>query len=142
MVWGGRDPENKYQWCVWSVFARYGPHWVFPPLKAPVLSWSTMLRLQVALKGNCTKWALSCVHVPGLSCSGSGSWILHKGTDSVGPASCALPWSEELRRPGAWRVHHPRCAVRLITAPVPAAWFPGCTAKAPSQVCHLSPLVG
>ena len=40
-----------------------------------------------------------------LSLSGSGSRVLHKGTDLVGPAFCALPRSEQLRRPGAWRVH-------------------------------------
>ena len=37
------------------------------------------------------KWALSCVHFPGLSCSGSGFQVLHKGADSVGPAFCAFP---------------------------------------------------
>ena len=31
---------------------------------------------------------------PGLSHSGSGSWVLHKGTDSVGPVFCVLPRSE------------------------------------------------
>ena len=35
--------------------------------------------------------ALSCVHFPGLSRSGSGSWILHKGADLVGPVFCAFP---------------------------------------------------
>ena len=30
--------------------------------------------------------------------------------------------------------------VRLITSPVPAAWFPGCTVGVPSQVCRVSPL--
>ena len=35
--------------------------------------------------------------LPGLSCSGSGSIVLHKGTDSVGPEFCALPRSEQLR---------------------------------------------
>ena len=54
-----------------------------------VLSRSTLLRRQVALKGNCSKWALGCVHFPGLSCSCSGSQVLHKGTDSIGPAFCA-----------------------------------------------------
>ena len=29
-------------------------------------------------------------------------------------------------------------AVRLITSLVPDAWFPGCAAGAPSQVCHVS----
>ena len=36
-------------------------------------------------------WALSCVHFPGLSCSDLGFWILHKDTDSVGPAFCTFP---------------------------------------------------
>ena len=47
--------------------------------------------------GNCLRWALGSIHFPGLSCSGSGSWVLHKGADSVGPALCALPRSEQLR---------------------------------------------
>ena len=37
------------------------------------------------------KRALSCVHFPGPSRSGSGFWILHKNADSVGPAFCAFP---------------------------------------------------
>ena len=68
-----------------------------PLLTVCVLSLSTLLRLQVALQGNCLKQALGCVHFPGLSHSGSGSWVLHKGTDLVGPVFCALPGSEHLR---------------------------------------------
>ena len=37
---------------------------------------------------NCLRQALGCIHFPGLSHSGSGSQVLHKGTDSVGPALC------------------------------------------------------
>ena len=37
------------------------------------------------------------IHFPGLSHSGSHSGVLRKGTDSVGPAFCALPRSEQLR---------------------------------------------
>ena len=70
-----------------SVQAKLG----LPPLRACVLSQSTLLRLQVALQGNCTKRALGCMHLPSLSHSGSGFRVLHKGTDSVGPAFCALP---------------------------------------------------
>ena len=62
-----------------------------------VLSWCTLLRLQVALHGNCLKWTLSCVHFPGLSHSGSGSQVLLNGADSVGPAICTLPRSEQLK---------------------------------------------
>ena len=58
VLWGGRDTANKYHWCVWGVLAVYGPHWVCPQLMACVLSWSTPLRLQVALQVNCPKWAL------------------------------------------------------------------------------------
>ena len=46
---------------------------------------------------NCLRRALGCVRFPGLSRSGSGSQVLHKGADSVGPAFCALPRSKLLR---------------------------------------------
>ena len=99
-----------------SVWATLG----LPPLTMCVLSQPTLLSLQVALQGNCLKWALSCVHFPGLSRSGSGSRVLHKGTDSVGCAFCALPRFEQLRQPGAWRVRCPRWAVRLSHLPGPS----------------------
>ena len=63
--------------------------------------------------GHCPKRALGFMHFPGLSPSGSGSRVLHKGTDSVGHVFCALPRSEQLRRPGAWRAHCPQWAMHL-----------------------------
>ena len=57
-----------------SVWATLG----LPPLKACVLSQSTLLKLWVALQENCLQWALGCMHFPGLSCSGSDSRVLHK----------------------------------------------------------------
>ena len=68
-----------------------------PLLTVCVLSQSTLLRLQVALQGKCLKRALGCMHCSGLSRSGSGSRVLRKGADFVGPVFCALPWSEQLR---------------------------------------------
>ena len=41
--------------------------------------------------------ALGCMRLPGLSCSGSGTPVVLRGADSVGPAFCALPRSEQLR---------------------------------------------
>ena len=41
--------------------------------------------------------ALGYMHSPGLSRSGSGSQVLHKGADLAGPAFCARPRSEQLR---------------------------------------------
>ena len=105
-----------------------------------VLSLSTWLRLQVALQGNCPKQALGFMHFLGLSCSGSGSRVLHKGTDSVGHTFCAIPRSKQFRWPRAWQAHCPRWAVHLITYPVLAAQFPGCAVRAPTQVCCVSPL--
>ena len=77
------------------------------------------------------------MHFPGLSHSGSASRVLHKGADSVGPVSCALTGLSssgpqvlgEFTLPGE---------VRLIASFIPAARFPGCTAGASSQVCHVS----
>ena len=44
--------------------------------------------------GNHPQPALSCLHLPCLSRSGSGTRVVLRGTDSVGPAFCALPRSE------------------------------------------------
>ena len=90
-----------------------------PPLTACVLFLSTLLRLQVALKGNFPKQALGFVHFPDLSCSGSGFWVLHKGTDSVGHLFCALPRSKQLSMPGAWWPHCPGWAMHLNHLPSP-----------------------
>ena len=97
-------------WSARSVWTTLG----LPHLTVCVLSQSTLLRFQVALQGNFPKQALGFMHFPDLSCSSSGSQVLRKGTDSVGPAFCALPRSEQLRQPGAWRAHCPRWSVCLI----------------------------
>ena len=88
-----------------------------PLLMGFVLFRSTLLRLQVALQGNCLRPALGCMHFPDLSHSGSVSRVLHKGTDSVGPALCALPRSEQLRRPGTWRAHTPQVGRCVLSPP-------------------------
>ena len=41
--------------------------------------------------------SLGCMPSQGLSRSGSGSWVLHKGADLVGPAFYARPRSEHSR---------------------------------------------
>ena len=120
---GGRNTAPVGSPCsVW-------PHWVCPHSRrvseACVLSWSTLLRLQVALPGNCLRWALGCMHFPGLLRSSSGSQVFHQGTDSVGPAFCALLRYKQLRRPGARRGALSPGAVHLITSPVPATGFLG-----------------
>ena len=62
---GGTGKQISLVWLgsAHSVWATLG----LSPLTACVLSWSTLLRLQVALQGNCLKWVLGCVHFPGLS---------------------------------------------------------------------------
>ena len=72
----------------------------------------------------CKEWALGCVQFPGLSLSGSGSRVLHKGTDSVGPAFCALPGpsSSGDQVLGECTLLKCRASYHL---PVPASWFPG-----------------
>ena len=99
-----------------SVWATLG----LPPLTACVLFQSSLFRLQVVLQGNCLKQALGCVHYPGLSCSGSGSWVLHKGTDLVGHAFCVLSRFEQLRQPGTWRSHSPQVGSASYHLPIPS----------------------
>jgi len=47
--------------------------------------------------GNCLRPALGCMHLPGLSRSDSGTQVVLRGADLVGPAFCALPRSEQLK---------------------------------------------
>ena len=47
--------------------------------------------------GNNPRLALGCMHLPGPSRSGSGTQVVLRGADSVGPAFCALPRSKQLR---------------------------------------------
>ena len=87
MLWGGRGTANKHHWHVWGVFTVFQPHWFCPHSRHvcfPCLHCSGSRLLY-------RERALSCVHFPGLSRSRSGSWVLHKGTDSVGPVFCAFP---------------------------------------------------
>ena len=102
-----------------------------PLLMACVLSWSTLLRLQVALQGNWLRQALGCMHFSGLS--HSCSCVLHKSTDLVGPVFCALPRSKQLRKPGAWRVHFPQVG-KCVLSPPP---FQQLGFLGAQQECHL-----
>ena len=140
VLWGGRNTANKYPWCVWGVLPVSRPHWVCPCSRRvcfPSVCYS--VQALGCSAGNCLRWGLVCMHFPGLSLSGSGSWVLHKGADLVGPPFCAFPRSKQLRWPGAWWVHLPPVGgCDLIASPVPAARFSGCTAGAPSQVCCVS----
>ena len=101
----------------------------------------TLLKLQAALQGNRLKGALGCVHFPGVSHSGSGSQVLHKGTDSAGPAICALPRSKQLGRPGGWRAHSSQLGGASYLLRRPSRSVSWCTAGAPSLVCRVSPLI-
>ena len=121
VVWGGRNTANKqclghtgfaptHSVCAFLVYTAQGP--------------------------GCSAGELSKASpFPQLRCSCSGSWVLHRGTDSAGPAFCALPRSKQLRRPGDGKRSLPRCVLCLITSLVLAPQFPGCSSGAPSQVC-------
>ena len=113
-----------------------------PPLTARVLYWSTLLRFQVALQGSCAKWVLGFVNFPGLSCSGPGSRVLHKTQTRLG--LCFVPFPHPRSSDNQVLGEHtlPDGLYVLITSLVTAAWFPGCTAGAPSQMCCVSPLGG
>ena len=96
VLWGGRNTANKYHWRVWAVLTVFQLHWVCPHSRRacyPSLHCSGC-RL---LCRNCLMWALGCMHSPGLSHSGSGFWVFHKGADLVGPVFCACPRSKQLR---------------------------------------------
>jgi len=57
--------------------------------------------------------ALGCLHLPCLSHSGSGTQVVLRGANSVAPAFCALPRSQQLTWWGVWRAR----LLRLIASP-------------------------
>ena len=77
------------------------PHMSVPQLTTACVSWVYTAQAPGCSAGALSKAGLHFVHFPGLSCSGSVSWVLHKGTDSAEHAFCALPRSEQLNQPGA-----------------------------------------
>ena len=103
VLWVVRNTANKYHRHVWGVLAVSWPHWVCARSRRVCFSSLHCSGFRLL----CREQALSCVHFSGLRHSSSGSWVLHKRTDSVGPAFCVLPRSEQLRQPGAWRAHSP-----------------------------------
>ena len=134
----GRNAGNKYHWRVWGALAVSRSHRVCPR------SWPVCLPVYTAQAPGCSAGELSKAG-PGLCASlnhsGSGSQVLHKGTDLVGPVFRALPRCERLRQQVLGkRAHTPSWVVRLITSPIPAPWFPGCAGRALPQVCYVSPL--
>ena len=93
---------------------------------ACVLSQSTLLRVQVALQGNCLRWALGCGHFPGLRCSVQ---VLRYSTKSQtrlglcfvpfpGPSrsgdqvvgKCTLPWWDS----ASYHLLHPSHSVSWV----------------------------
>ena len=68
---------------------------------------------------NCLRWALGCMHVPGLSHSGSGSQVLHKGVlcfvPFPGPSNSGDQVPGERSRPqlraASYRLPLPTCSV-------------------------------
>ena len=138
MLWGGRNTANKYHWHVWGVLAVFQLHWACP----------------------CSQ----CVCFPSLHCSGSRLLCRELSDVSPGlrafprskpltfrfsgtPQRCRLGWGcvlcpSQVRATQVTRclasAVAPRWGVHLITSPVPAARFSGCTMGAPSQVCRVS----
>ena len=96
VLWGGRNTANKQHWRVLAVSQ---PHWAYPTHGTCALSAHTAQALGCST-GNPLRLALGCMHLPDLSCSGSGTQVVLRGADSVRPEFCALPRSKQLRCPG------------------------------------------
>ena len=72
------------------------PHWVCPTHGTCSLPAHTAQALGCSTRNH--PWlALDFLQLPGLSRSGSGTQVVLRGADLVGPAFCALPRSEQLR---------------------------------------------
>ena len=109
MLWGGRNTATNVTGCARSDSATLG----VPPLSVCAFPVYTA-QAPGCSAGNCLRRALGCMHFPGLSRSGSGSGVLHKGADLVGPEFCAHPRSKHSRpqlKPVTYCLPHPSCSV-------------------------------
>ena len=90
--------------------------------------------------GYCPKWALRLVQFPGLSCSGSGSWVVCKGQTQLSVHSVPFSGPRSLGDQvlGKRTLQGQPCI--LITSLVPAVQCPRCAVRALSQVWFVSPL--
>ena len=105
---GGRGAADKCHWRVWGVPAVFRPHWVCPRPRVCAFP------VYTAQGPGCSIGSGPCV-----AC-GSSFRVLHKSTDSVGPAFCAFPcWSS----PGSQELDGRTLpgAGRLIPSAVPAS---------------------
>ena len=136
MLWGGSNTANIHHWRVWGVFAVFWPHWVCPRswrVCFPSLHCSGCRLLCQEL----FEVALGYMHFPGLSCSGSGSDVLHNGAD-LGLHSVTFPGPSSSSDQVLGERSCPQVGLWLIASPIPAARFSGYTICAPSQVCRVS----
>ena len=88
--------------------------------------------------GNRPRPALAFMHLPGLSRSGSGTQVVLRGADLVGPAFCGLPMSEHLGCLAsavtvAYRPSRPCCSAFWVYRwrPFSGGW---CLSRAPGSL--------
>ena len=91
-LWGGRDAANNTRVCS-QCLSHTGPA---PTHSLCALSEHTAQALSCSAS-NRPRPALGCMLLPGLSRSGSSTQVVLRSADSVRPAFCALPTSEQLR---------------------------------------------
>ena len=90
--------------------------------------------------GHCPKRDLGFMHFSGLIHSGSGSQALHRAQTLLGMRFVPFPGLSSSGDQVLGEHSDPGRPCILITSPVLDARFPRCTARALSQMCHMSPL--
>ena len=111
---GRENNANRYHWHAGVKLTEYGPHWVFLSPRH-VLSRSTLLRLHGALQGHCPKQALHFMYFP------RSELLKFKFLGT--PQGHRLGWECILCPSQVWADQATRCL-----------------ARAPSQLCSVSPL--
>ena len=134
LLWGWRNTTNKYHWHVWGVLTVFQVHWVFPHSQHVYFHGLH----SSASRSLCQELSEAS---PGLYALPRSKLLRFKYSGL--PQRCRLSWAcilcpfqvqaAQLTRCLASAVT-PSWRLRLITSPIPAARFSGCTMGAPSQV--------
>ena len=116
VLWRGRNTANKCHWCVWGVMAMSGPYWVCPHSRMCAFP------VYTAQAPGCSARELSKTS-PGLHALPRSMSLKFRflGTAQRHRLSwacvCALPRSEQLRRPGAWQARSPQVGQGVLSPP-------------------------
>ena len=119
VLWGGRTLQSSITGVCgefWQCFSRTG----FAPAHGVYAFTVYTSQALGCSAGNCLGLALGCMHLPGLSRSGSGFRVLHKGADRLGLRFVPVPGPSSSGDQVLGERSHPQVGRGCVLLPPPS----------------------